>query len=924
MLHIIRLTFAAFVIAAFLLINVSPPNVKINGCSPMGFDEGNEAMGFKSWEMARLADPATGKIPDNIRALELEFASKLPKNYSRSSNWELIGPRDLGGRTRAAQFDVLNDSIIIAGGVTGGLWKSTNAGASFYKTTAPAQLHSVTSIVQDTRAGHENTWYAGTGEYYPVTSASAYSARFSGNGIFKSTDNGETWNLLTSTISNTPQTNYAWRDFDYVWRMVIDHTNSSQDVVLAAVYNGVWRSTDGGTTWTSVLGLDTNLTTTSDYTDLIITPSGVFYAFLSSDSPNKGIYRSTDGVTWINILPSTGFPGTYNRFTMAYNPQNENEVLFVGNTPGSGQHDHSLFKYTYLSGNGSGTGGQWENRSTNLPDGSCLGCTGYDFGYFQTQSGYDVCIAFKPDDGNTVYLGGTNLYRSTDQFTSDTNITWIGGYQCDTINGYNYVYPNHHPDQHYLLFYPGNANKALSCNDGGLFYSDDMLASTVQWNSLNHHYITSQFYTVSLEEGEVATDYLAGGTQDNGTWYTNANHVDSLWKWVFKGDGSYVGIPEGRNYYVFSTQQGKMFKIGVAHNGDTTMATRFDNNQSSTSMFINPFILDPNNNDRLYAVQNRRITKHSNVAAIPLTGQTCDTINQYWSPLNQSSVAVSETAITCIEMSKAAPDVIYYGTYVGKAYKLTNANSSTQVKTTITPPGYTPNAYVSCIAANPFDGNEILLTYSNYKVPSIFHSKDGGATWQNVGGNLEENLDGSGNGPAIFWAAVYPSWPTPTYYVGTSVGLFSATSLDTNTVWVQEGPTTIGNVNINMIKARTYDGKIVVATHGNGIYSSYLTPTFIGMNENNVSPFYVSCYPNPATEFVNIDFTTPQRTDAMISVYDITGRMVYSEKLTAILPGKKQVRWNRENMNGTRVNAGTYLINVRMGDRTETKKVVVR
>lgn len=920
---ILILVFLGFVALASQFTNLHPRSVAQTESSPMGIGDIEDHSSLAAWNHDRLADPATGKIPVGIRESELAFASTLPKNYDRSFSWQQIGPKKLGGRTRAVAFDVRNENIVIAGGVSGGLWKSVDGLTSIYKTTTPAQIHSVTSLVQDIRTGKEDTWYSGTGEYYPVTSAPGYTAPFSGDGIYKSTDNGETWTLLPSTISSTPHTSYVNGDFDYVWRIVTDYTDAVNDVVLAAVYNGIFRSTDGGTSWTPVLGLDTSFTTTSDYCDLIMTPSGDFYATMSSDGPHKGIYRSTDGVSWTNILPSTGFPATYNRLTMAYNPLNDNEIMFVGETPSTGTNSHSLFKYTYLSGDGSGVGGNWLDLSVNLPNDSCVSPSGFNFAAFQTQGGYDVFIAYHPTIASTVFIGGTNLYRSTDGFVSDTNTAWIGGYKCNPSDFSDYVYDNHHPDQHGMIFFPSNPNKALSHNDGGLYVSNDVTAGTVNWNSMNNGYIVSQFYTVAQEQGNVSTEYLVGGAQDNGTWFTNANHVDSLWKWISSGDGSYAQIPEGRPYYLVSTQQGRMYKVQVDNVGDTTLATRVDPNKAKTINFINPFILDPNDNRRVYQIQNYRLMRNDIMDIIPLTGNKIDTMQTGWKALTPSTVSsLTYGYITCLEMSKASPNTVYYGTSMGKVLKLHNANMTTCTKQNITSTLFPAGAYVSSISVSPYDSTQILVTFCNYKVKSIFYSSDAGATFTDVSGNLEQFPDGSGAGPAVFWGELYPSWPNPTFFVGTSTGLYSTNLLSgTSTVWTQEGPTTIGNVNINMIDARPFDGKIAVATHGAGFYTSYITPALLGAKENNLE-LYASVYPNPVSTYLTIDFVPQTSGATSIFIHNLAGQKVF-EKKTILTPGQKASQ-TIPTADFSATGTGTYIVSVVNGKMKKSFKIIVK
>ena len=117
------------------------------------------------WEIQRLADPVTGNIPNNIRQKELLFAKNLPKSKSfNKSNWLHRGPYNVGGRTRALCLDVLDENTILAGGASGGMFRSTDGGQSWTMTTEPSQEHRISCLTQDRRPGKENVWYFGTGE----------------------------------------------------------------------------------------------------------------------------------------------------------------------------------------------------------------------------------------------------------------------------------------------------------------------------------------------------------------------------------------------------------------------------------------------------------------------------------------------------------------------------------------------------------------------------------------------------------------------------------------------------------------------------------------------------------------------------------------------------------------------------------------
>ncbi|MFC2103458.1 WD40/YVTN/BNR-like repeat-containing protein [Bacteroidota bacterium] len=159
-------------------------------------------------EFLMLRDPATNKIPRNIFTLEREFARNLPKriqsdedissglNKVTALTWTARGPNNVGGRTRALGIDKRTDTppnvTILAGGVSGGIWRSTNDGSSWTSVTSVDQLKSITCLTQDMRSGKNDYWYAGTGEASGNSASGSSVSTFRGDGIFKSTDNGLT------------------------------------------------------------------------------------------------------------------------------------------------------------------------------------------------------------------------------------------------------------------------------------------------------------------------------------------------------------------------------------------------------------------------------------------------------------------------------------------------------------------------------------------------------------------------------------------------------------------------------------------------------------------------------------------------------------------------------------------------------------
>ena len=231
-------------LSAYLMQNSPQMSIKIPA-APLA--EGGELR--RAWEKMRLASPLTGEIPQGVFYAEREFAKHLPKaDEMRSVGvWESRGPWNVGGRTRALAIDVTNENRMFAGGVSGGLWKTEDAGNTWTRVT-PLDFHpGVVSITQDTRPGKTNNWYYLSGEI-TGTSASAGGAFYAGDGAFKSTDGGNTWSPIYSTAvgGNLFTTNYqtGWRIVSY------PHQDTSVNMLFIACRSNIYKSTNGGASWT--------------------------------------------------------------------------------------------------------------------------------------------------------------------------------------------------------------------------------------------------------------------------------------------------------------------------------------------------------------------------------------------------------------------------------------------------------------------------------------------------------------------------------------------------------------------------------------------------------------------------------------------------------------------------------------------------
>ncbi len=760
------------------------------------FSAGSEdAQSRSDFNLGRLRDPVTGTLPVQMRQRELAFVHRLnartrkQANKLLSASWQFRGPVNVGGRTRAVDLDFNGSSNrrLLAGGVSGGIFISEDDGANWRLATSLAQFASVTSLVQD--PNNRNVWYHGTGEFFN----SVRGADFLGQGIFKSTDRGETWQQLPATAQGSSPNRFD-NVFDFVWNLAISPQTGS---LYAATIATIMKSTDGGASWQTLLAGQDAQGRLSLMTDVTVAANGTIYATLSRNGAalgalEFGVFRSDDdGASFGGISPPGLAPDPY-RMVLAAAPSDPATLyLLVQTTPaGDKAADHQLFRYN-------ATGNSWTDLSANIPnpDGPV--------GTFSSQGGYDLLVKVKPDNPNVIWIGGTNLHRSTN---GGHSFQLVGGYRDPQIIA---VYENHHPDQHAMAFYPGNPNAAISGHDGGLARTSNVLQQPQTWTLINNGFTATQFYAIAVDPQPGNDAVIMGGTQDNGSWVTESTDGVAPWFELLGGDGAFTAIAPGGFPFYVSSQNGFIVR-GSLQNGQLFFTAVAPAN-AQNFLFIAPFLLDPNDARIMYLAAGNTVWRNNNLDGVPVGGGESTTIN--WTALSNSAVA--NTAVTALTVTTVPPNRLYFGANNNAMTVLRRVDNAQNNPggSTITPPGIIAGSNTSSIATNPENGDELLVTYSNFNVSSLWHSTDGGQSWTDVEGNLAGE-----DGPSLRWAAITPSGA---YFIATSVGVFSSTSLNgANTTWVQEGAEVIGNVVVDMLALRPEDGFLVAGTHGRGVYSA--------------------------------------------------------------------------------------------------------
>jgi hypothetical protein len=851
------------------------------------------------WEIERLRDPKTNVIPENAALKEREFISKIPSRESlrydkkqaslQSLTWEHLGPNTIGGRTRALVFDIANTNNMLAGAASGGVWRTIDGGESWTKTTAPEYNQTVSTIVQDRRPGKTNTWYYGTGELLSTTDRRVTTLTRTisvGQGIFKSTDNGSTWTQLASTKIAQPN---ALDNFNGVWKLAIDSSNSEQEELYAACYGGILRSVNGGESWTPVL-VDSGKK--AFCSDIVITKTGVCYAIIGSaldlsPSQKQGVWRSEDGITWTQISP-TDYLINARRVVIAPAPSNENILYFMAEAPNGPDwtvSHNKLWRYTH---NADSSSGPWEALHNKVPS-----------NVLSSLGGYCLALAVKPDNPQVVFIGGTNLYRSKDALATPIS-------QANIVGGYN---TQLHPDIQALTFHPTNPNRLYVASDGGVTHTPDCNDSIITWININNGYSTTQFYNIAMNHFDADDDWLIGGLQDNGTvLYSSRFSTKDHWMTWTGGDGMHAAIGPKRTPVISSFQGGNLI------NGDYIIRPEQLNN--GNFLFYTAFTWDKANFDHLYLPAKNQLWRLNEPERL-------DTLD--WAEIPAVRLALSSgEIITSVAASKIPAHRVYVGTNKGRVLRVDNATTTPQV-TNITDAAFPVNGFVGCVDVNENNADRIVAVFSNYNVPSIFSSENGGATWTHVGGNLDEGSEAGIIAPSVRWVKSLNLGSKTMIFAATTSGLFSTETLNgTQTNWLREGATSIGAVQIETIDAKQSTGEVVVATHGNGVYRSKLATSIAGDAENTYGASMDQNYPNPATSSTIIKYTVPVEGHVKIKLYSSNGTELLTLADKVQTAGEHFIELNNVNYPAFKsLSSGKYFYRIEYNDYRLTRSLEI-
>ncbi len=815
-------------------------------------------------EFLMTRDPALNMVPKERLLAALNFMKTARTTQINDLTWTERGPNNIGGRSRAIMVDKRDptDNTVFAASVSGGLFQSTNFNSPSATWTVVNDFLpnlAITCLVQDNT--NQNVMYAGTGEGWFNIDA------IRGSGIFKSTDGGVTWNVLPSTIITTP----ADSTFEYVQDLAIDNNGAVYASLrnLTGFARGVKRSTDGGATWTQVLGLPLtdHAYTTGRAADLEVASNGDVYATLGVFSQTM-VFKSNFAAngantgafgTWQEITPV--HPKTTYRGELAIAPSDPQRLYLMMQDSATDMVDS-----VYRSDNG-GTNWNAFAAPSALNNGS------------NSQTWYDLIAAVDPSNPDVVVVGGLELARSTD-----------GGSTWTSISSSVSV----HVDQHALVFL--NSSRLLVGNDGGIYYSSNMSNATPSFSQKNTGFDVTQFYGCDFHPTDA--NYFLAGAQDNNTQKFTTAGLNSTTA-VVGGDGGIPHIRQTDGQLQIAATTGNTYYRSV--NGGTSFASLGSTINNSRGQFINPTDFD-NNQNILYAgddVGQYYCITGLDAASISGVSGTIKTVT-----------GMGDRGVTAIKLDPVALNTVWIAasnvdaSTTGLApvvMKITSANTTPTValNTTIALP---KGAYISSIDIDPSNTNNILITSSNYGVISVWESTNGGTTFSNIEGNLPDM--------PVYWGLFAPlgaqlsGTTSGGIILGTDLGIWTTSAVNgVLTQWVANN-SGLANVPVYMIKYRAANTSLVAATHGRGLYTAELTGVVTGVSNNVITKDFIKYISSDENQLLIVRGGL-NTLKMQVQIFDAAGKLLYNQEhpyQTLFIPTS---RWSR----------GSYIIKIQGNNR---------
>src|SRR5437868_3459660 len=716
-------------------------------------------------------------------------ANETPYNSATISG---LGARNIGSAAMSGRISAIagvkepsGKITLFVGAASGGIWKSDDGGTRFRPVFDEQAVQSIGAIAIDPK-NSRNIW-VGSGESWTRNSVSI------GDGIYKSSDGGETW-----TKVGLPKS-------ERIAQIVVSPKNS--DTVFASVPGALWsdspdrglyRTTDGGKNWELALK-GSNLSTGCSAVAIDLNDSNVMFAALwdfrrkgwtfrsGGDGPNapsgSGLFRSSDGGnTWNEITAenSQGFPKKpYGRIAVTIAPSNSKRVYaFVEST------DSALF----VSDECCST---WYKRDKSQ--------------WMVWRPFYFANLIVDPKNPDRLFKTEGSVIVGEDAGKSFAAVGGFGGM---------------HGDVHCVWIDPTNPQTVFSSDDGGMWYSYN--SGSKWWKGDNLP--VSQFYHVSVDDQDPYRVY--GGLQDNSSWVGDSQYpggvTNSRWENMFTGDGFFCFPDSGDPDYVYAGYQGGYVgRVNRYTHEARDIQPKPNYKEKLRWNWNTPMALSPNEKGTLYMGAQFLFRSRDH-------GQTWERISpdlttndpekqkqeQSGGITVDNSAAEMHTTIYSISESPKDKNVIWVGTDDGNL-QLTRDGAKSWNNVVANIPGLPPNSWVSWVQASNYDAGTAYAAFDRHTfgdmAPYVFRTTDFGKTWTPLV-TAQDAKGIRGYAHVIKEDIAKPDL----LFLGTEFGLY--VSIDGGKAWAQFKGGRFPAVAVRDLAIHPRDNDLVLATHGRGIW----------------------------------------------------------------------------------------------------------
>ena len=857
--------------------------------------------------MKMKANPSTGQvdIADVMKARKA--ADKVSENQlqkSSSIDWEFMGPNNIGGRTRAILIDKDNPNNMIIGSVSGGIFTSEDGGNNWID--HPQNQEFATLSISAIAQAPNGDIYVGTGENYdgrPYGESKMGSPVLPGNGVYKSTDRGVSFQLLEATIPSIEGNLYSQ---DWISIKSIEISPINPNLVYVATNQGLQISENGGDSWAKANGIPNAYVVY----DIEVASDGKAHVLAG-----EKYYQASDGLNFTDEftgeLPNQFEESATNK-VIAMSPSDNNYLYIITISEGARFEDGVIIistpgclKKVWQSKDGGET---WnvlaEPQDVSY---SLLGCQGW----------FSLSLVVDPMDKERIFVGGASLS------------SW------SSRDGWNYldgdISPHAVPPNPMTIeFHPKQVNTLYIGTSNGIVKSTDAQSLFPTFTEINQNYTTAEFYSVAAS----VNGHIMGGAQNNGNIVIASDDNNEP---LLKGErisdatGGFCEISKLYPSAIFAARHaGRLWR--TPNNNTTPLSSFFDTNidclpttpdgscnpdgrMDGNPLFITPFTLweDIFENILTGEIKSKYVTGNC-AGEVWMTEEALDfnTIPS-WKMIGKTFGNRCISAITVSQNGKT----IYAGTTDGRIIRINELDQEIPSTSEFV---VSPGQYITDITVfhNPA---HIIVGLGNYgQEQNIIESFNASSTDPTFA-SIQHNL------PLMpVYSVVNDIFNPNNIIAGTELGIWQYDAA--TQTWAEQNDK-MGRVPVHSLRFQQMGSVgcdvLYAGTHGRGIYRT-TDFTLAGCNtdivgiealENQISDIHL--FPNPMKSSSSLVFDLEENTDLTLKIFDFQGRVVRREYLGLLTAQKHQFQIEKKDLI-----AGLYMVVLQSGSQQISRKLMVR